>query len=153
MSAVLKPKTNSETNHEILTALMVDEFTELHSQVKVFEATQARYDQLKKQLADVASQHSHDQEARLAGNLGYVVFSKPPQTRTITDIAKFFEAVGRDRFIQAVTVSTTKADKLLTATQKAELFEMGKGTRRLKDAGRISSVLFNSLSTSLYSVK
>jgi hypothetical protein len=65
MSAVLKPRTNPET----LTASMVDEFTELHSQVK-----------------DIASQHSE-------------------------------------------------------------------GTRRLKDAGRISSVLFNSLSNALYLVK
>lgn len=149
MSAVLKPTTKPET----LTALMVDEFTELNSQVKTFEATQTRYDLLKKQLADIANQHSQHQEVRLSGSLGYVVFSKPPQTRTITDIAKFFEVVGRDSFIQAVTVSTTKADKLLTATQKAELFEVGKGTKRLKDAGRISSVLFNSLSNALYPVK
>lgn len=149
MSAVLKPTTKPET----LTASMVDEFTELHSKVKAFEAIQTRYDLLKRQLADIANQYSQHQEVRLSGSLGYVVFSKPPQTRAITDITKFFEVVGRDSFINAVTVSTTKADKLLTATQKAELFEVGKGTRRLKDAGRISSVLFNSLSTALYSVK
>lgn len=125
---------------------MVDEFVDLHEQVKAFEPIQKRYDQLKKLLADHASQAGSG-EVRLAGQTGFVSFTKPPMNRTLNDVAKFFDTVGVDNFIQAVTVSTTKADKLLSASQKAELFTVTEGSRRLKDCGRISTLLFGSLSS------
>jgi hypothetical protein len=125
---------------------MFDEFCDLHEQVKAFETIQKRYDQLKKLLADHASQVSSD-EVRLAGQIGYVSFTKPPMVRAINDVTKFFDAVGVESFIQSVTVSTTKADKLLSASQKAELFTVTEGSRRLKDCGRISTLLFGGLSS------
>lgn len=121
-------------------ANMVDELANLHQQVKTFEPIQKRYDELKKLLACLADDFSPDAEARLAGRSGYVVFTKPPATRTIKDVTAFFDAVSVDDFLNCVSVSTTKADKVLNAKQKAALFETSPGARRLKDCGVIGGL-------------
>jgi hypothetical protein len=57
--------------------------------------------------------------------------------RTVNNVGGFLEAVGIDAFIGAVKISTTAADKLLSATQKATLFEVTTGSRRVKDTGEL----------------
>lgn len=119
---------------------LVDEFAELHQRVKAFEATQTRYDELKRQLSAHADTLG-DGEVRLSGRVGFVVFGKPINQRSINNIPKFLELVGLQNFFECITVSTTKADRILDAAQKSELFDVSKGSRRLKDCAKLIDVL------------
>ena len=96
---------------------LVDEFTELHQTVKQFEPTLKRHEELKKLLASQADSFGSG-EVRLQGSKGYAVFTKPSVKRTLTDIAGFMKAVGVTDFLKCVSVSITKADKLLNESQK-----------------------------------
>lgn len=112
-------------------ANLVDELGSLSNQLKPYQALQDRHDALRKQLAEYCDAQSSD-ETTLTGNHFTAVFSKPTTNRTIEDVAGFLSAVGVERFLTAVKVSTTIATKLLSKTDAAQLFVESKGSRRLK---------------------
>lgn len=132
-----RPETTASSSN--LTTL-VDEFATLHQAVKSYEPTIQRYEQLKKQLASEANAFGSG-EVRLSGSVGYVTFTKPATKRKLIDIPGFLRAVGIQKFLDCVTVSVTKADKLLSESQKAAMFKSEPGARRLKDAGLVGDLV------------
>ncbi len=135
MAAVLKPQTTNENISK-----MVDRFGWLTAELKAVDDLLKERDTLRKQLADYADSIS-DGEVKLSGSRYYVSFSKAPLMRTINNIAGFLDAVGLEDFLMAVKVSTTTADKLLSEIQKAALYEVSPGVRRLKDVGAIAGLM------------
>jgi len=126
-------------------AALVDEFADLHAQVKAYEKTLTRYEHLRKLLSEHASQVSEG-EVRLCGSFGFVSFTAPSSVRTMNNLPKYLDIVGLEAFLDTASVSVTKADKLLNEQQKSELFSYSVGSRKLKDCGRISQVLLASVS-------
>jgi len=112
--------------------IMVDRFVDLSNQLAFLDDLVAERDRLRKLLAIHADSIGNGQ-IKISGFSSYVVFSKAPTMRTIRDIGKFLEVVGISAFIDSVSVSTTKADKLLNESQKVSLFVESPGSRRLKD--------------------
>lgn len=115
---------------------MIDRFVDLNNQIAFVDDLIKERDSLRKQLAEHADTVGSG-PVKLSGERFYVSFSKAPLMRSVSNIGGFLEAVGIDKFISAVKVSTTEADKLLNETQKATLFDVTVGSRRLKDTGEI----------------
>ena len=111
---------------------LIDRFGELEAQLKGVDALIKERDTLRKQLAEACDAIDPAGEVRLIGSQFAVTFGKAPVQRTLSNIAGYLEAVGLAKFLDSVKVSITEADKYLTETQKAELFEIGRGARRLK---------------------
>jgi glutamate-1-semialdehyde aminotransferase len=132
MSAILQPQSNTIT-------AMIDRFGELETQLKGIDALIKERDSLRKQLAEQCDTIDPDGEVRLIGERFSVTFGKAPIQRTLSNLAGYLEAVGITKFLSSVKVSVSEADKYLNETQKAELFEVGKGSRRLKDCAPMVS--------------
>jgi len=136
--------TNLNKNHATKSTAelsnLVDEFATLHQQMTELKPTIERYEKLKKQLSSEANTFGNG-EVRLQGNIGYAVFTKPAVKRTLTSISAFMNAVGLVEFLNCVSVSITKADKLLNESQKAVMFEESIGSRRLKDSSLYTEVI------------
>ena len=129
MNAQLKPQTQTIEDQ-------IDRFVDLQNQLAFCDALLKERDSLRKQLAEWADSISPD-AVKLTGNNSYVSFTKPPLMREISNIGGFLEAVGLEKFLTAVKISTTTADKLLNETQKTKLFETSLGARRVKDSGEL----------------
>ena len=125
------------TNQPI--AIMVDRFVDLTNQLAFVDSLIKERDSLRKQLAEHADTLS-DGVVKLTGDTSYVSFTKAPLMRTVNNVGGFLEAVGLDSFLTAVKISTTVADRLLSATQGAVLFEVSQGSRRVKDTGDLMPV-------------
>lgn len=133
--------------------IMVDRFCDLSRQLEFVDSLVKERDHLRKLLA-IHADSLGDGPIKISGFSNFISFSKAPKMRTIRDIGKFLEVVGISAFIDSVSVSTTKADKLLNESQKVSLFEESAGSRRVKDFGEIIRVapprqgaeLFNFLS-------
>jgi hypothetical protein len=132
MNAIIKPQASS-------LAPLVDRFGELEQQLKGVDALIKERDSLRKQLADACDTLDPDGEVRLIGERFTVTFGKAPIQRTLSNLSGYLEAVGIVKFLSSVKVSISEADKFLNETQKAELFEVGKGARRLKDCAPIAT--------------
>lgn len=112
---------------------MIDRFGQLESELKKVEALIAERDALRKQLSEACDAVAEG-EAVLQGKAYSVVFSKAPALRTIEPnrFAEYLAIVGLDGFLASCKVSTSAADKLLSEQDKARLYHVTKGSRRLK---------------------
>jgi hypothetical protein len=135
MNAQVKSKSMPQVTVQPISE-MVDRFVDLQNQLSFVDSLIKERDSLRKQLAVHADSIS-DGAVKLTGDTCYVSFTKAPAMRSIENIGGFLEAVGLDKFLTAVKISTTVADKLLNETQKAELFEVSVGARRVKDTGEL----------------
>lgn len=135
MVAVAKPQTQPLKFVEI-----VDGFVELNTQMKAVDKLIKERDELRKRLAEHTNTVS-DGVVKLTGYRYYISFSKARIMRTINNIPAFLEAVGLEAFLTAVKINTTAADKLLSPNQKATLFEVSPGVRRVKDTGQLSGIM------------
>ena len=118
----------------------VDRFVNLTSQLAEVEALVKERDSLRKQLAEHADTMGAG-AVKLTGNNTYVSFTKAPLMRNVSNVGLFLETVGLDKFLTAVKISTTTADKLLNETQKTTLFDVTVGSRRVKDTGEMMQVI------------
>jgi hypothetical protein len=118
----------------------VDRFVDLSNQLAFVDSLIKERDSLRKQLA-VHADSIGTGAVKITGDHSYVSFTKAPAMRSIENIGGFLEAVGLDSFLTAVKISTTLADKLLNETQKAELFEVSVGARRIKDTGELMQAM------------
>jgi glutamate-1-semialdehyde aminotransferase len=132
MSALLQPQSNT-------IIAMIDRFGELETQLKGIDALIKERDSLRKQLAEQCDTLDSDGEVRLIGERFSVAFGKAPIQRTLSNLSGYLEAVGIVKFLASAKISMTEADKYLNETQKAELLEIGKGARRLKDCAPIAT--------------
>lgn len=131
---------------------MVDRFADLTQQLEFIEPLVKERDSLRKQLCEYADTQGNT-AIKLQGHSHYVSLTPAPLMRNVNNIVGFLEAVGLDRFLTSIKISTTAADKLLTETQKAVLFDVTLGSRRIKDVGQLmpaeqsiqGSKLFNHL--------
>jgi hypothetical protein len=82
-------------------------------------------------LADTESLDSGE-EAVLDGMEYTVVFSPCAKKRQITNVERYFEAVGQDVFLNTVDIPIGKAEKYLSPLQQDELIQVSQGSRTLK---------------------
>lgn len=115
---------------------MVDRFVDLTNQLSFVDSLIKERDSLRKMLAEHADTIGGG-AVKIVGENSYVSFTKAPAMRNISNVGGFLKAVGLDSFLTAVKISTTTADKLLNETQKAGLFDVTTGSRRVKDTGEL----------------
>ena len=112
---------------------LVDRFGALENELKKVEALIKERDELRKRLAEACDEVGEG-EVTLQGHAFTVMFSKAPAMREIkpAQFGDYLTIVGIDDFLKSCKVSTTAADKLLGEQDKARLFTVSKGSRRLK---------------------